>query len=498
LANEFLNNIPKFLPEVLLVLGIFSVILGNILFKNKNNISLYIASAVLGIVLIFTFAQSVIIPQKLFFGTIVIDPFSLFFKLPIVISALFVVYFSSISHEIKIEDRNSAEYYIFILGAVLGGFLMVSSINLIIIYVSIEIVNICIYFLSSYVKGSKRTSDSSLKNISFGLISSGFMLFGISLLFGICGTLNLYEISSFLSINVFNSTELLISILLILIGFSYRILLFPSYFTLPNTYESSPLPVSSLISTSVLISGFGLFLRFFLTAFHNPLSTIQNPETYNLIQSFPWYSIIAIAAILTITLANLAAIAQDNIKRLIAFIVIAQSGYILLGLVTANPQGLTASLFYLIIYLVNSLGLSYSIILITNKFKSENVHSIKGLVHNSPVLAISFGCFLFSMAGFPLTSGFIGKFIILSSLLYNGYLWIVVLAAINMIFSLYFVLKIAKTIFFLQPLSTQQRLNLTPADKFILLLLLIPAIFAGVYFTPLIKLAELSTVIIGL
>jgi len=498
MANEFLNSIPKFLPETLLFLGILSVILGKTLFKNRNNVSLYITAAFLAIVIIFTFAQSGIIPQKLFFGTIVIDSFSLFFKLLIVISALFAVYFSYVSHEIKTDDKNSAEYFIFIIGLVLGAFLMVSSVNLLMIYVSIEIVNICIYFLSAFIKGSKRSSDASLKNITFGIISSGFMLFGISILFGISGTLDLYDIGSFLSVNTFNTITLLISVLLILIGAFYKILSIPSYFTLPDIYEWSQLPVSSLISTTVLISGFGMLIRFFLTAFHNPVSTLENPETYNLINSFPWYSIISIIAILTIILSNLAAIAQDNIKRLTAFITISQSGYILLGFVLANPQGLTASLFYLIIYLINSLGLFFCIILITNKYKAENIHSIKGLVYHSPVLAISFGFFLFSLAGFPFTSGFIGKFFIFSALLNNGYLWIVILGALNMIISLYFVLKFTKNVFILQPYAAEQKFKLTTTENFILLILLIPAIFAGIYFTPLLKLAELSTMIQGL
>ena len=494
----FFNSISKFLPESFLFLGIVSVIMVSILFKNKTGLSVYTTISFLILVLIFTLAQSGLVPQKIFSGIAVIDPFSLFFKILILVTALFTVYFSFISHEIITHENNFPEYFIFILGAVFGGFLMVSSVNLLVSYAGTEITGICIYFLSSYIKGSKRLSEASVRNITFGIISSGCMLFGISILYGLCGTIDLFEISSFLSVNTVNTITLLISVLLILTGFSYKIMAIPSYFTFPAIYESSPLPVPALISTTILVSGMGLMIRFFFTAFYNPVSTVQSPDVFNMIHSFPWYSVISIIAVFTITLANLAAIAQDNIKRVMFFISASQAGYVLLGIVSANPQGLTASLFYILIYLINTLGLFFCIILITNKFKTENIHSLKGLVQSAPQLAISFGVFLFSMAGFPLTAGFTGKFFIFSALMNNGYTWIVIAGAVNMIISLYLVQKICKNIFFLQPFKTREKFTLSSAENSILLVLLTPAIFGGVYFTPLMKLAELSTVILGL
>lgn len=492
----FFNSIFKFLPESFLFLGIISVIIAGVLFKNKTRLSVYVTASFLILVLIFTLAQSGLVPQKIFSGIAVIDPFSLFFKILILVTALFSVYFSFISYEIR--ENNSPEYFIFILGTVFGGFLMVSSVNLLVSYASTEMTCICLYFLSSFIKGSKRLSEASVKNITLGIISSGCMLFGISILYGLCGTIDIFEISSFLSVNTVNTITLVISVLLILTGFSYKVLAIPSYFTFPSIYESSPLPVSVLISTTILVSGLGLMIRFFFTAFYNPVSTVQSPDVFNMIHSFPWYSVISIIAVFTITLANLAAIAQDNIKRVMFFISASQACYILLGIVSANPQGLTASLFYIIIYLINITGLFFCIILITNKYKTENIHSIKGLIQNAPLLAISFGVFLFSMAGFPLTAGFTGKFFIFSALMNNGYTWIVIAGAVNMIISLYLVQKICKNIFFLEPFKTREKFTLSSAENSILLVLLTPAIFGGVYFTPLMKLAELSTVILGL
>ena len=489
--NGFNSSIAFFLPEIILTAGILAIIVEQIFIK--RNFTIYIALLAMALAVIFTCAQTDILSQKLFSNLLVIDPFAVFFKILILVSSLFIIYFSYVSNEITIHADKSKEFLLFVLLTTLGGLLMVSSVNLLLIYISIEMVNICLYFMTS----ATNSTHASIKNITFGLISSGLMLFGISLLFGISGSLDLYRISTFLSVNTFNPDTLLIAVLLILTGLCYKIISIPSYFTLPGIYQKSPIPVSAILSTTVFIAGFGLIIRFFLTVFHNPLSTVQNPDIFNLIPAIKWNLILAIIGLLTLILSNLTAIVQNNLKRLMAFISAAQGGYILLGLSCANPKGLTSSIFYILINLFNILGLFFCIILITNRNREENINSVKGLFSSSPYLAISFIIFLLSSAGFPVTSGFTARLFILSAMLNNLPEWMIALGGANILIGVYYVLKILKTIFS-KSLTPVQIINLKPEEIFVMSVLLIPSIFGGIFFSPLIKVAELSSEIFGL
>ncbi len=482
--TEFVNSLPKFLPEILLCSMIFIITFEGILPKIKPAVLFYSVITGLAIILIFTLAQSSVPSQKLFFDMLATDPFSVFLKMLICISALFAICYSAISHETSSHNKNSAEYYILISGLTLGGFLLVSSINLLMVYISIELINICSYLLSGFIKESKRASESSLKYALSAGIASALMLFGISIVFGLCGTTDLYFIGNFLSANSVNSLTLLVSVLLILAGLCFKMTVFPSYFISDNIYENSSLPVTALLTVSGVISGFGIFARFFLTAFHN--------------SGFKWEPAISIIAVITITITGFAALWQDNIKRLLAFLTFSQAGIIILGLVSDNPAELTSSLYFLVVFLFSNMGIFFCIIIISNKYDAENIHSLKGLGSNSPVLAIIFCIFLLSLCGFPLTSGFVSRFFVMTSLFGNGYFWPVIFVSLNIILSLYCILKIIKNIFFLEPLSGSLKFGISNAEIYILLILLIPVLLFGIYFAPLINLAQFSAMMLGL
>ncbi len=431
---------------------------------------------------------------------VVIDPFSYFFKILLLLSALLIILFSFLSNDVKKIDYKTQEYYALMLTLTLGGFLMVSSVNLLMMYLSLEMVSLSSYVLAGYFKTQRRSNEAALKYVIYGGVSSGLMLFGISLLYGICGTTDIFGISQFLSANPVNLITLLISIFLIIAGFGYKISAVPFHFWTPDVYEGAPLPITAFLSVSSKAAGFAMLIRFFLTAFKNttPIPGHENIPMFNMLQGLHWNEIIAVMAVATMTLGNFVAIWQDNLKRLLAYSSIAQAGYILLGFVSVDPQGVSAMITYLAVYLFMNLGAFFAAIMLANKFGTESINDMKGFGYRAPFLCVSMGIFMFSLTGVPLTAGFIGKFYIFSALINTGHVWLALIGLLNSTVSLYYYIKILKNMFLIQPSENKTKETFGLAYNLILIVLIVPTIVLGIYFAPLTKFAEYSSQIFGL
>lgn len=429
-------------------------------------------------------------------GVLMVDPFGAFFKGIVLFASVFVIYFSTTSDEIKKSFDRHGEYYALIFGMILGMFFMVSASDLIVLYLSLELVSLSSYVLAGFTKNSLRNSEAALKYVLYGAVSSGIMLFGISIIYGLTGTTNLYEINSFLLLNPMPGMAFIISGLFIFVGIGYKISAAPFHFWTPDVYEGAPITITAYLSIASKAAGFALLIRFIKIAMVRTVDI--NTGAWVLFQWFDWKTFFVILSILTMTLGNFAAIWQDNLKRMLAYSSIAHAGYLLLGMAVLSNQGMTAILIYFAIYAVMNLGAFFVVMLIANKTGSEDIDDYKGLGYSSPFLGITLGIFLISLTGLPPTAGFIGKLYLFIALIDAKMIALAVIAIINSVVSLYYYIRVLKNMFLVKPDETPVPFKISFANMFVMVLLATPIILLGIYFTPLVNLAKNSITILGL
>ncbi len=427
-------------------------------------------------------------------GLIAVDSFGAFFKLIVILSSLFVVYFSLNSDEVKLSMDRHGEYYALIFGMILGMFFMVAAADLILIYLSLELVSLCSYVLAGFTKTSLRNSEASLKYIIYGSVASGIMLFGISFLYGMTGSTNIYEINLILQNGSFNTLTMMISGLLIFTGIGYKISAAPFHFWTPDVYEGAPVTITAYLSIASKAAGFALLIRFIRITF--VLGVDQNGY-WHLVNLIDWKSFIIVISILTMTLGNFAALWQSNMKRLLAYSSIAHAGYLLLGLAVLSNQGLTAILIYFGVYAFMTLGAFFVVMLIANKTGSEELDDYKGLGYASPWLGVSLAIFLVSLTGLPPTAGFIGKLYLFMALVDAKMIVVAVIALLNSVVSLYYYIKVLKNMYLVTIEIEKPAISVSFANIVMLLILLAPILILGIYFTPLVNLAKYSISLVG-
>jgi NADH-quinone oxidoreductase subunit N len=490
------NNIESlkyFLPELILTGVVLILVIADIILKKER--SPWISFVALGgviITFIAVLAQYKLGTRSIFSDMFAVDPFSLFFKL-IFLASTFMVIFLSIG-SIELAGRPVGEYFTLLVTTTLGMFLMASATNLLTIFISIELVSLTSFVLATYLKTRRRSSEAGLKYAIYGAFSSGLMLYGISLLYGLTGTFNIYEISEILSTTNPERLTLFISVLLMLAGFGYKIAAVPFHFWAPDVYEGAPTPITAFLSVGPKAAGFAILIRFFNVALVTG-GTNGNASEWFSIANLDWPQLLAVVSAATMTLGNLIAIVQKNVKRLLAYSSIAHAGYALMGVVLLSEQGIYATIFYLVVYYIMNLGAFLVVIINQDILGSESIDDYKGLVWKAPIPAIAMGVFLFSLTGLPPTGGFIGKFYLFAALIKGGtaYYWLAVVGIINSVISLYYYARILRAMF-LESVDVKDSVKLAVSPYFITLLivLVIPTILLGVYWAPLADLAQYS------
>lgn len=427
-------------------------------------------------------------------GMFVVDNFGSFFKIIVLFSSFVVVLFSMASAEIiEVKDRHG-EYYSLIFGMILGMFMMISSSDLILLYLSIELLSLSSYVLAGFVKNSVRSSEASLKYIIYGGVSSGVLLFGISLIYGLTGSTNLYEINSLIQAQSFPYITLLIAVLFILVGFGFKISAAPFHFWTPDVYEGAPIPITAYLSVASKAAGFVVLIRFITIAFHG---SVDHHGNWQLLKIIDWKSIIILLSILTMTLGNFAALWQDNLKRMLAYSSIAHAGYLLLGLAVMSNQGIIAIMVYFIVYAIMNLGAFYVVMLIANKIGSEDIDDYKGLGKSMPVLGVLFAFFLVSLVGLPPTAGFIAKAILFIALVDANMIVVAIIALLNTVVSLYYYIRVLKNMYLADIEEDKPIFKLAFTNGLLLFALAVPILLFGIYFTPIINFAKDSFTILG-
>ena len=407
--------------------------------------------------------------QLTFYNMLSVDNYALFFKM-LFLSIAALVIGASYHYTDKFPNYRG-EYHALILLATLGMMLMAAAVDLISLYLSLELAAISLYALTGFLK-DKKSTESSLKFLLIGGVASAVLIYGMALIFGTTGETQLGAIASSIAgiEAVTENPALLMGIVMLIAGFGFKIAAVPFQFWVPDVYEGAPTPVTMFLSVGSKAAGFAILIRVFTASF-----------TGVEVLSTEWALIIAVISAIGMTLGNIAAIAQKNIKRLLAYSSIAHAGYLMIGVaaigmsqgVDLDAQGST--LFYLIAFVFTDLAAFTAIIGISQFLNSDNIKNYSGLGKRSPWLASALTLALLSLTGFPPTAGFLAKFYIFSAGINNGLLWLVVIAAVNTVISAYFYLNVIKVMWMEEPSPESVKIQAVKASAVFDLSLAIPS-----------------------
>ena len=478
-----LQSISYFYPELILTLVILGAIIYD-LFIDKSlsvRVGWVIITGLIFVGLAIYFQKDLRI-TTLFSDSIVLDPFASFFKLVVILATVLVTIVSMSSGEL--DQYRKGEYFVLLGIITFGLFLMVSSIDLIMIYISIEIVSIMSFVLAGYLKKKARSNEAALKYVVYGGFSSGIMLFGLSYIFGLTGSTNIFEIQKAISqLDSLSSTALTLSTIMSLAGFGYKISAVPFHFWTPDVYEGSPLSITAYLSVAPKAAAFALMIRFFNQAFADG-GAMNGIDGISLTQ-LPWPEMMSILSVATMTLGNVVALQQQSIKRMLAYSSIAHAGYMLLAMPVMSGDSIYAIMIYLVMYLFMNLGAFFVVIIVKNKTNGESFDDYKGLGWEMPIVGAAMTLFMVSLTGLPPTAGFIGKFYIFASLINGGsaFYWLVVIGGINSVVSLYYYLKVVKVMYF--DGERNDKISFPSRTlSFTLIVTAIPSLIFGIYWNP--------------
>jgi NADH-quinone oxidoreductase subunit N len=412
----------------------------------------------------------------LFSGVYIVDLFALFFKV-IAVASVGLVILSAIEF-MRGRTRYRGEFYTLLLFAALAISLVAAATDLILIYLAIELLSITSYILTGYLREDPKSNEAAIKYFLYGATASAVMLYGMSLLYGATGSTNLSQIAMALGEADASLRGIVFpAVILLLAGFGFKIGAVPFHQWAPDAYEGAPTPVTAFLSVGPKVAGFAVLARVFLTA----LPSFQ-PD---------WVALLASISAVTMTLGNLVAIWQRNIKRMLAYSSIAQAGYILLGVVAASALGMTSLVFYLIIYLFANLGAFIVIITFSNGGGGDAIEDYAGLSQRSPGLALAMLLFLLSLAGIPPLAGFVGKFYLFAAVMKEGFLWLVLVGVLNSIVSLYYYLQVVRQMYIIPP-RTEEPGPASPALSGALLITMAGVLLLGIYPAPLVELIRVA------
>ncbi len=496
MAEQIAKDLQYFYPELVLTATFLAAIVADLAFRRTSGIVALVVMAGLVLTGVCVLAQADM-HASIFSNMVAVDSFALFFKLIIILSAILIVVFSLSSSELNSPGRKLGEYYALLPGLTLGLIFMASSTNLLMIYLAVELSSISSYILSGYTREAQDSGEASLKYVIYGALSSGLMLYGMSILYGLTGSLDLYAINQYLAGGDFNTVALMLAGILIFAGVGYKISAVPFHFWTPDVYEGAPITITAFLSVASKAGGFALLIRFFKVTFIDSSILTLPAGTWASLEGFRWFDLIAIVSVLTMTLGNLVAIHQNNLKRLLAYSSIAHAGYMLMGVVVLNNEGLAAIMVYFAIYLFMNLGAFYVVMLFANKIDSEDIEDYKGLGPRAPLVSVALAIFLISLTGLPPTAGFIGKLYLFAALLNDGWIWLAVVGAINSVISLYYYVRVFRNMYLRTSDAHQEPIRFSALQTATVFVLLIPTILFGLYFSPLVSLAQASVGIFG-
>ncbi len=372
-------------------------------------------------------------------GMLFLDNFALFFNVIFLIGTGLAIFIST--GYLQREESSRAEYYLLLLSSTLGMMLMAAGADLIVIFLGLELMSISLYILVGFLRGRSISNEASLKYLLLGAFATGFLLYGIALVYGAVGTTNLREIELALAQGRINSDLMLLAGLgLLIVGFAFKVAAAPFHMWAPDVYEGAPTAITAFLSAGPKAAAFAAFFRVLMLS----MAPLKGE----------WVAALGLLAVLTMTVGNLGALTQQSIKRMLAYSSVAHAGYVLVALAAASGKGVSAALFYLLAYTFMNIG-AFAVVVLVGRKGEENldISSYAGLGFRHPVLGLAMTLFMLSLSGLPPTAGFFGKFYIFSAAIEADLVWLTIIGVLNSLVSVYFYLGVVVSMYMKQPVD---------------------------------------------
>ena len=467
------------LPEIVLTAGALVVLLVDLVFKDRDDLTL---TATLGTLLVtsvvlFSFVGVDTTASR---GLLAIDGFATLFKFIFLFTAAVTVLMST--SYLKVEGVRAGEYYFLIVCATLGMMFMASGVDLITLFIGLETMAVSFYILVGFLKPNQRSNEAAVKYYLLGAFSTGILLYGMSLLYAVSGSTNLSEIAA--AVGAEGSSGLVIlAVILVGAGMAFKIAAVPFHMWAPDVYEGAPTPITAYLSVGSKAAAFAMLLRVFVEG----LPTIVADW-----QVFFWW-----LAVLTMTVGNVAAITQSNIKRMLAYSSIAHSGYVLIGIVAGTSRGWTAAIVYLVVYAFMQLG-AFAVVTALRRrdVVGDELKDLSGLYSRSPMVAIAMLVFMLSLGGIPPTAGFMGKIWIFGAAIDQGFISLAIIGVVNSAISLFYYIRVV-VFMWIKDEVVGSEITIGPAMATALCVTLVGSILFGIYPQPLFEQAQAAAATLG-
>jgi NADH-quinone oxidoreductase subunit N len=441
--EELLRSLALFKPETALVAGMLLVVIADTIGASWRNAAVRtLTLASLAVALGFAFnLQAAGANASLFSGMLAVDPLGAAFKVVLIAAGLLTVLAFTFRNSRELHGLGQGELHALVLALVLSCLLLAASLDIVMLYLALEMVSITSYVMVAYLKGDRMSNEASLKYVLFGAASTGSMLYGLSFLYGMSGATSLPAIQAFLAggIPEANRFTIYAITLLVMAGFGFKIAAVPFHFWCPDVYQGAATPVTALLSVLPKAAGLAIALRFFYGAFSTP-----GTAPWDLSGSIDWARLLMLISVLTMTGGNVAALTQTNMKRLLAYSSIAHAGYLLMGVVALSENGARGLLVYLAAYLVMNLGAFLVVTLVHLHEGSFDLRDYAGLYRRAPLLTMAMAFFLLSLVGIPPFVGFLGKLYVFAAVIEKGMGVYATIAAINAAIAAYYYFRVLK------------------------------------------------------
>ncbi len=488
MIQQLFGFLGYYIPEIICVVLMTTLLVAESAVKDENanrgKIIGY-ALAVLSICLIFLFQNLGEAPLHIFHKAVTIDPFSTLVKIIMVLGTMGAIFLSYTSKDIY--PNLKSEFCIMAVGVLIGGMLLASANNMLTLYLGIETLSILSYVMSSFKRDEATSTEAGMKYALYGGLSAGVALYGISHLYGILGSIQFAEMASKLpGLEGGNLAIVMIAFIMFFVGIGYKISLFPFHMWTPDVYQGSPIPVTAFFSIVPKMAGLASLIRISMIFFNQ-----SNVLTIS------WVGLMMVISAMTMSVGNITAIGQNSVKRLLAFSSIGHVGLMILGVVVLNDVGIRAILFYGIAYLFMTLIAFYITSQLSDMYGNDSHEVFKGLIYKHPLMAIIMAGVLFSLAGMPPFSGFVAKFNIFSVIIEKKLYGIAIVAAINSVISLYYYVKLAKTMIFNEADGEAKVDGFTPSTQAVIVALFIPVLMLGIFWQKIMTLSGNATIFIN-
>jgi NADH-quinone oxidoreductase subunit N len=468
------------LPEIVLTVGLLLVLVGDIVTpRQRQGWLAWLAIGVLGVTA-FSLTRFVGLDVTAARAVMAVDGFAVFFKFLFLFTAAIVVLISK--RFLEVEGVRPGPYYFLVLCATLGMMVMAAGIDLITLFIGLETMAVSFYVLVGFLKPNRRSNEAAIKYFVLGAFSLGILLYGMSLVYGMAGTTKLREIATILAAQDAN-VGLTLAVVLVAAGMAFKIAAVPFHMWAPDVYEGAPTPITAFLSVGSKAASFAMLIRIVVEGL-----PVMQPE---------WTQLFYVLAVLTMTVGNIAALTQSNVKRMLAYSSIAHAGYVLIGLVVATGRGITAMLVYLLVYAFMQLGAFAVLALLRREdVVGDELKDMSGLFFRNPLAATAMLVFMLSLGGIPPTAGLWGKMWLFGAAIEAGFVWLAVVGVINSAVSLYYYVRVVVFMWITEG-ETTARLPLSPALGTALVIVLVATVLFGVYPAALFEFAEASSRTLG-